>query len=128
NMGEWWVGEHAVGNEPVASDTAAAGEVLPNDPEIVDRHVSEVRAAGAFANGPNTRRGGLQPLIDLDVAACVQFDTSVGKPDIGGVRDAPCCGEDVTAFECLIAGGRAQADTDVLAGAAVHGERFDRCH
>ena len=93
------VREHAVGNQPVARTAAHSGQIVPNDPEIVERHVRELRAAGALADRPDIGRTCFQPFIDRDVAATVQRDTGHVEPDPRGVGNAPGRRQNVAALD-----------------------------
>ena len=107
-MRERRIGEHAIGNEPVARAALPAGQIVANDAKVVFGYVGEQRAAGAFAERPDVRRARLQPLVDLDETAIVQLDAGLVEPDAGGVRNAPGRDEDVAALDRLFAGARAQ--------------------
>ena len=80
--------------------------------------VGELRAAGAFSDGPDPGRTRLQPLVDANIATIVQLDAGLLEPDPGGVRDAPRRDQDVAALDGLLAGGRAHDKADVLSGSA----------
>ena len=77
------VGKHAIGNQPIERAAAAAGEVVANDPKIVDRYVRELRTAGAFADRPDIGRARLQSLVDADVAPVVEIDAGDIEADRG---------------------------------------------
>ena len=124
--GERRVREHAVGHQATAGAALAAGEIVPDDPKIVVGDVRELRAAGAFPHGPDVGRARLQPPVDADVAARIQFDAGVGEADPGGVRRAARRHQDVAARDVSLAGGGVHDDVDVLAGPAVHTQRLGR--
>src|SRR6516165_6974906 len=75
------LGEHAVWNQPIARTALASSQIVPDDPKVVDRDVRKLRTAGAFSNRPDTRHRRLQPLIDTNIAAAIQFDAYLLKPD-----------------------------------------------
>ena len=52
--------------------------------EIVDADVRELRATGDLADRPDAGRGGLQPLVDLDVSPVGELNAS--QPDISIVK------------------------------------------
>ena len=108
------IGEHAVGNQPVARASPPSGEIVANDAKVVLGYVRELRAAGAFAERPNVRGARLQPLVDADVTATVELNADLAEPDPGGVRNAPGRDEDVAAFDVLLAGARAYGKADAL--------------
>src|SRR6185437_2433195 len=56
HVGEWRVREHAIWDQPVARAAIPSGQIILDDPEVVDRYVRELRAAGAFTDGPDPRR------------------------------------------------------------------------
>jgi hypothetical protein len=64
-MRERRIREHDIRNEPITRLAVPAGHVVPDDPEIIDRHVRELRTASAFADRPDAGGGRLQSLIDL---------------------------------------------------------------
>src|SRR5262245_58689178 len=123
NVGQWRIREHAVGDQPVASAAVAAGKIVFDDPEVVDRGVGEVWRPGAFADGPDVRRGRLEPVVDTYVAPSVELDAGVLEADPGRVGSAPYGDEEVASFDPLLAGGRADQDRDVLARPTVHTEQ-----
>src|SRR5262249_14725297 len=127
DAGKRRVGEHAVGDQPVARAAITAREVVAEDPEVVDRHMGGMRAAGAFADRPDTGRRWFQPLVDLDVSARIEGDAGLVEADAAGVRDATGRDEDVAAFDLLLAAGRVHREIDLFAGAAAHGKGLGRC-
>ena len=76
-----------------------SGQIVPNDPEIVERHMRELRAAGALADRPDIGRARFQPFVDRDVATTVQSDAGHVEPDPGGVGNAPGRRQDVAALD-----------------------------
>ena len=50
------VGEHAVRHEPIVRAAVSTGQIVPDDPEIIDRCVRELRVAGAFPDRPDIGR------------------------------------------------------------------------
>ena len=77
----------------------AAGHVVRDDPEVVDRNMGELRAAGAFADRPYARRGRLQALVDADETARVEFDAGLVEADVGGVGNPADRHDEVAAFD-----------------------------
>src|SRR5260370_25834144 len=61
-----------------------------NHTEIVDTYMRELRAAGHFTDGPNARRGSLQPFVHLDVSAIGEFDPVYLQSDTLSIRGAAC--------------------------------------
>ena len=57
--------------------------------------MSKLRTAGALTQGPDARLCRLQPIIDLDVAPLIQFDTSILEPYAPCVRGASGRDKDV---------------------------------
>ena len=84
HMGQLRIGEHAVRHQAVARTAIPPGQIVLDDPKVVDGNVREVRAAGTFPDRPDIGCGRLQPLIDADVAASIQFDPSLVEADLGG--------------------------------------------
>src|ERR1700722_1906126 len=78
---EFWIGEKAKWNLPARGYVVAASQIAANDAEIVDADVGELRAARHFSDGPNAGRGGLQPLVDLDVPSIRYLDAGQLQPD-----------------------------------------------
>ena len=54
DMRERWIGEHAIGGQPAARRALAARHLVVNDSKVVEGCVSELRTAGAFADGPTS--------------------------------------------------------------------------
>src|SRR5690606_41248262 len=50
------IGKHAVGNKPVARRALPTGQIVANNPKVVERHMRELRTASAFADRPDPRR------------------------------------------------------------------------
>ena len=126
HTGEWRVREHAVGNQPVARGSLRSGQIISNDPEVVEGYVRELWAAGAFPHRPDLGRTRLQPLVDPDIATTVQLDTGHLKPDPGAVRNAPGGDQDIAALDSLLTGGRADEKTDSPSGSALHAKELGR--
>ena len=120
DVSEWRLGEHAVGNQPIARAAVATGQIVPDDPKVVDRDVRKLRAAGAFPDRPDIGRRRLQPVIDANVAVSVQLDAGLLEPDPGGIGNAPRRDQDVAALDLLLTGGRAHGEADFFAGSALH--------
>ena len=97
------VGEHAVGDEPVAGGAVAAGQIVPDDAEIVFRHMGELRTARALADRPEIERARLEPVIDRDISTGVERDTRHLEPDPGGVGASSGRDQDIGAIDGLIA-------------------------
>src|ERR1700731_519434 len=58
--------------------------------EIIDADVRELRATCDFADRPDPGRGGLQPLIDLDVSPVGELNAGQFQAETFGVRIAAC--------------------------------------
>src|SRR5258708_10858507 len=56
--------------------------------EIVDADVRELRATGDLADRPDTGRGGLQPLVDLDISPVGELNAGQLQAESFGVRRA----------------------------------------
>jgi hypothetical protein len=87
--------------------------------EIIERDMSEMWTAGAFAHGPYARRGCLEPFIHPDVAALVHFDSCVFQAQTSSIRDAPGGNEDMGAFDYIFALRISHTRVNCLAGQAV---------
>src|SRR3981081_3344249 len=61
-----------------------------NYAEIVDADVRERRAPCALADRPDAGRGGLQPLVDLDVSPVGELNAGQFQAESVGVRIAAC--------------------------------------
>jgi len=124
DSGKWWVREHAVGHQTIVRGAIHAGEIVPDDAEIVERHVRELWTASAFANCPAVRRTRFEPFVDLDVTALVQRDSGDLEPDRGGIRSTSGRDQDVAALDGLFARSRTNAEGNVMPGAAFDSERL----
>src|SRR5436309_3360267 len=58
--------------------------------EIVDADVRELRATCDLADRPDAGRGGLQPLVDLDVSPVGELNAGQFQAESFGVRIAAC--------------------------------------
>jgi len=58
--------------------------------EIVDADVRELRATCDLADRPDAGRGGLQPLVDLDVSPVGELNAGQFQIESFGVRIAAC--------------------------------------
>ena len=58
--------------------------------EIVDADVRELGATCDLADRPDARRGGLQPLVDLDVSPVGELNAGQFQAESFGVRIAAC--------------------------------------
>src|SRR5262245_42310958 len=123
---EWRLREHAVWNQPIARGALPSGQIVPDDPKVVDGYVREVRGTGAFPYSPDTGRCRLQPVIDMNVATTVQLDAGVLDTDARGVWNAPGRHQDVAALDLLLTEGRAHGGADSLSGSAMHTEGLGR--
>src|SRR5947209_13935409 len=66
--------------------------------EIVDADVRELRATCNLADRPDAGRGGLQPLVDLDVSPVGEFNAGQFQAESFGVRIAACGDQYMTPF------------------------------
>src|SRR5262249_37334374 len=128
DVGGGRIREHDVGDQPSARGAIASGQVVQNDPEVVDGHVRELRAAGAFSDGPDPGRGGLEPLVDPHVPAVVQLDADLLEADPGGVGGAPGRDEQVAPLDRFLSGRTTYRKHDLFAGSPVNLERLGRHH
>ena len=60
DMRERRVGEHHMRDQPIIGPAVTASHVVPDDPEIIDRDMRELRAPGAFADRPDAGGGRLR--------------------------------------------------------------------
>src|ERR1700756_5779124 len=67
--------------------------------EIVDADVRELRAAGDLADRPDAGRGGLQPLVDLDVSPVGELNARQFQAESFGVRIAACGDQYITTLQ-----------------------------
>src|SRR5262249_22124096 len=118
--------EHAVRNQAIARAAVAAGEIVPDDAEVILGCVRELWDAGAFADSPDIGARRLQPLIDANVPTSVQLDAGLFEPDAGINGNASCRGQDVAALDLLLAGGRTHGKAALWSGSALHIEGFGR--
>lgn len=68
DAGEFGVGEEAERDLSAGGDAVAAGEVVAEDAEVVERDMREVGTAGAIADGVDVLGRCVQTLVDADVA------------------------------------------------------------
>lgn len=119
-MGERGVGEHAIGDQPIARAALPSGEIVSDDPKVVLRDMRELRASGAFSDRPDPGRTCLQPVIDADITTIVQLDSRLFEPDSGCVRRSPRRDQNVGALDGSLAEIRAHDKADILSGSAAH--------
>src|ERR1700731_2682654 len=67
--------------------------------EIVDADVRELRATCDLADRPDPRRGGLQPLVDLDVSPVGELNAGQFQAESFGVGIAACCDQCMTTLK-----------------------------
>src|SRR5262249_34275023 len=103
HVGEWRIGEHAIWNQPIARAAVPTGQIVPDDLKVVAGDMRELRATGTFPERPDLGRTRLQPLIHANVAATVQLNASLLKPDPGGVRNTPHRDQNIAALDVLVA-------------------------
>ena len=125
---ELGIDEGAVGDQPIAGAPDFPSEVVTHHPEVIERHVRELRATGALAHRPDSGRGGLEPIVHLDEAARVELDSCLLEPDLARVRRAPRRDENVGALDRPIARRRLHAKTHSLTGSALHDLCFGAEH
>src|SRR5882724_2224315 len=73
-----------------------------DDAEIVDADVRELRTTCDLADRPDAGRGGLQPLVDLDVSAVGEINAGQFQTESFGVRIAPCGDQYMTSLQDLL--------------------------
>ena len=64
-------------------------KVVAHDAEVVNADMGELRGSRHLADGPDAWRGRLEPFVDLDVAAIIQFDPGQLEPYILRVWTSP---------------------------------------
>src|SRR5882762_8312642 len=67
--------------------------------EIVDADVGELRAPCDLADRPDAGRGGLQPLVDLDVSPVGELNAGQFQAESFGVRIAACRDQYMTTLQ-----------------------------
>jgi hypothetical protein len=87
-----------------------------HDPEIVTRGVGKLRTAGAIAHRPHVGSGRLQPLVDLDIAALVEFHAGLLQSDAVGVRYPARSDKKIGAFDSAFAIFAPGMDPKFIAG------------
>ena len=92
-----------MGDQAAAGSAIAANQILADDAEVVGRHMGELPTARALANRPDVGRARFEPVVDRDISPCVERDTGELEPDPFGIGGAPGPGQDVAAFDGLIA-------------------------
>src|SRR5262249_35908232 len=95
--------ENAERHEPVASTFISAVQIVANNPEIVSRDMSELRATGAFSHSPNTWRRGLKAFIHSDIATLIHFYASFLQPYSVSVRNSSDSDEKVGPLQGTLA-------------------------
>src|SRR5262249_27226893 len=115
DMSQLWIGEENVRNDAAARRSAAAGKVVEHNAEVVLTSVRKVRAPGRFAGRPDVRRCRLQPVIDADVAARIDFDAGAIEMQSVGIRRSARRHENVGSFQRLLARARTDLKCDLLA-------------
>src|SRR5439155_22547460 len=88
--------------------------------EIVDADVRELRATGDLADRPDAGRGGLQPLVDLDVSTVGELNAGQFQAESFGVRIAACGYQYVTALKDFLNSILLDDDTHRVARFARH--------
>src|SRR5207302_10992276 len=70
--------------------------------EIVDADVRELWATCDLAYRPDAGRGGLQPLVDLDVSPVGELNAGQFRAESLGVWSAPCRNKQVSTRQCFL--------------------------
>ena len=104
-MGELGVGEHAGGDLAAGGGAVGSGQVVADGAEVVEGDVGEVGGAGAVAHGPDAGDGGLEAIVDLDVAAWGGLDSGEFEAHVLRVGGAASGYEEVRAFDDGVACG-----------------------
>ena len=68
DSGKLRIGKQTIWNLPARRYTVAAGEIGMNHSKVINADMRELRAASNLADCPDSRRGGLKALVDLDVS------------------------------------------------------------
>lgn len=95
NACEFGVDEEAKGDKAASRGAFAPGNVVEDNAMVVFGDVREIGTAGAVSNGPDVGCGGLQVLVDLDMAAGGGFDVSEFEADVLGIGYAAACDEEM---------------------------------
>ncbi len=119
DVGQFRVGEQAVGDESAPRGAVAARQVIQHDAAIVFADVGELRTAGGFARRPDVRRGRLQFVVDANIAALVQFDARGGQVEPIGVERAAGRDQDIGGCERLLRLSAANAEDYAVARTAL---------
>src|SRR5437588_9366560 len=73
-----------------------------NYAEIVDADVGKLRATRDLADRPDARRGGLQPLVDIDVSPVGELNAGEFQAESFGVRIAARGDQYMTTLQDLL--------------------------
>src|SRR3981189_169798 len=88
--------------------------------EIVDADVRELRATCDLADRPDAWRGGLQPLVDLDVSPVGELNAGQFQAESVGVRIAACGDQYMTTVQDFLSSILLDDDTYRVARFARH--------
>src|SRR6478752_7225829 len=88
--------------------------------EIVDADVRELRATCDLADRPDARRGGLQPLVDLDVSPLGELNAGQFQAESFGVGIAACGNQYMTSIQNILDSILLDDDTHRFATLARH--------
>src|SRR5690606_6022433 len=101
---QFGIGEHAEGDESVARRPGAACQVVPNDPEVIERDVGELRATRTIAQRPDVGRSRLEALIHDDIAALIKLDSAETSVQFVCIRRPSCGDQEIGSLDRLLAG------------------------
>src|SRR5260370_39880456 len=93
--------------------------------EIVDADVRELRATCDLADRPDAGRGGLQPLVDLDVSPVSELNAGQFQAESLGVRIAACGDQYMTTLLDFL--NSILLDSDTYRVAAFARDLLDSC-
>ena len=124
DVGKRGISEHAIWNQPIARAAISTCEIVTYDSKIVFGYVRELWAASAFPERPHVWRTRLQPVIDANVTAPVQFDAGLLKSNSGGIRNAPNRDQDVAAINVLLTGWGAHRKRNLVSRSATYLEQL----
>jgi hypothetical protein len=69
-----WIGKEAGRHQASARATLSARQIVPNDPEVIQRRMSKLRTPSALTDGPNIRRGRFEAIVYTDPTSLDDFD------------------------------------------------------
>src|SRR5262249_15340326 len=118
DVGELGVSEGAEGDLAACGGAVGSGQIVADGAKVVKGDMGEVGGAGAIAHRPDAGYGGLQAVVDLNVAVRGGFDSNHFEAKFSGIGGAARGDKEVGALDSGFAAGQGEMECDRFARGA----------